>query len=72
MLLKVHLKRARDSRREIGMTASSAVRSATSPTVAVCIGTYNQAQYLRGSIESALAQTYPIQEIWVADDAKHG
>ncbi len=38
-------------------------------TVAVCIGTYNQAQYLRGSIESAIAQTYPIQEIWVADDA---
>lgn len=37
-------------------------------TVAICIGTYNQGQYLRGSIESALAQTYPIQEIWVADD----
>ena len=38
-------------------------------TVAVCIGTYNQAQYLRECIESALAQTYPIQEIWVSDDA---
>ena len=38
-------------------------------TAAICIGTYNQAQYLRGSIESALEQTYPIQEIWVSDDA---
>ena len=38
-------------------------------TVAICIGTYNQAQYLRGSIESAMAQSYPIAEYWVADDA---
>lgn len=38
-------------------------------SVAICIGTYNQAQYLRGSVESALAQTHPIQEIWVSDDA---
>lgn len=37
-------------------------------TAAICIGTYNQAQYLRGSIESALAQVYPIEEIWIADD----
>ena len=37
-------------------------------SVGICIGTYNQGQYLRGSIESALAQTYPIQEIWIADD----
>ena len=38
-------------------------------TVAICIGTYNQSQYLRASIESALAQTHPIQELWVSDDA---
>jgi len=38
-------------------------------SVAICIGTYNQSQYLRASIESALAQTYPISEFWVADDA---
>ena len=38
-------------------------------TVAVCIGTYNQAQYLRECIESVVAQTHPIQEIWVSDDA---
>ena len=37
-------------------------------TVAICIGTYNQGQYLRCSIESALGQSYPIQEIWIADD----
>uniref|UniRef100_E6PWR2 Putative B-glycosyltransferase,glycosyltransferase family 2 protein n=1 Tax=mine drainage metagenome TaxID=410659 RepID=E6PWR2_9ZZZZ len=43
--------------------------NASRPTVAICIGTYNQAQYLEGSIQSALAQTYPIQEIWVSDDA---
>jgi glycosyltransferase involved in cell wall biosynthesis len=38
-------------------------------TVSICIGTYNQAQYLGDSIASALAQTYPIEEIWVSDDA---
>ena len=39
------------------------------PTVAICIGTYNQSQYLRRSITSALTQAYPVQEIWVSDDA---
>jgi len=38
-------------------------------SVAICIGTYNQAQYLRSSVESALTQTYPIQEVWISDDA---
>jgi glycosyltransferase involved in cell wall biosynthesis len=38
-------------------------------SVAICIGTYNQAQYLRRSIASARAQTYPVQEIWVSDDS---
>ncbi len=38
-------------------------------TAAICIGTYNQSQYLRASIESALAQSYPIEEMWVSDDA---
>ena len=38
-------------------------------TVAVCIGTFNQAQYLRDCIQSVLMQTYPIHEIWVSDDA---
>ena len=38
-------------------------------TVAVCIGTFNQAQYLRDCIQSVLTQTYPIHEIWVSDDA---
>ncbi len=42
--------------------------AAAPPTVAICIGTYNQAQYLRGCLDSALAQTYPVSEIWVADD----
>ena len=42
---------------------------AETPTVAVCIGTYNAAEYLEGSITSALAQTYPIIGIWVSDDA---
>ena len=37
-------------------------------TVGICIGTYNQAQYLSDAIASAVAQTYPIQEIWIADD----
>jgi glycosyltransferase involved in cell wall biosynthesis len=38
-------------------------------TVAICIGTFNQAQYLKDCIESVLAQTYPIQKIWVSDDS---
>jgi glycosyltransferase involved in cell wall biosynthesis len=37
-------------------------------SVAICIGTFNQAQYLTGSVESALRQTYPIHEILVSDD----
>ena len=41
---------------------------AETPTVAVCIGTYNQAQYLEGAIESALSQTFPVDEIWVVHD----
>jgi hypothetical protein len=43
----------------------------TSPTltVAVCVGTYNQGPYLRECIESILAQSYPVQEVWVSDDA---
>jgi glycosyltransferase involved in cell wall biosynthesis len=40
-------------------------------TVAICIGTYNQGQYIRGSIESALSQTYQIHEIWIADDGSN-
>ncbi len=43
--------------------------SSTKPTVAVCMGTYNAAEYLEESIASALAQTYPIVGIWVSDDA---
>ncbi|MGA2569229.1 MAG: glycosyltransferase [Terracidiphilus sp.] len=39
------------------------------PSVAVCIGTYNQARYLSECLESVLAQTYPVEEIWVSDDA---
>lgn len=38
-------------------------------TAAICIGTYNQARYLREAVASALAQSYPIDEIWIADDA---
>jgi glycosyltransferase involved in cell wall biosynthesis len=38
-------------------------------SVSVCIATYNQAQYVKLAIASALTQTYPIDEIWVSDDA---
>lgn len=40
------------------------------PSVAICIPTYNQADYLVGAVESALRQTYegPV-EIWIGDDA---
>lgn len=39
------------------------------PLVAVCIPTYNQAQYLRSSVGSACSQTYANVEVWVSDDA---
>lgn len=40
------------------------------PTVAVCIPTYNQAQYVVRAAESALRQTdFPDLEVWVSDDA---
>ncbi|PMB18100.1 glycosyl transferase [Fischerella thermalis CCMEE 5198] len=39
------------------------------PSVAICIPTYNQAQYLLESVGTAVAQTYPNVEVWVADNA---
>jgi hypothetical protein len=42
----------------------------TLPTVAVCIPTYNQAQFVGRAVESALRQTdFPHVEVWVSDDA---
>src|SRR5438093_13055185 len=38
-------------------------------TVAVCIPTCNQAQYLKLAVESALSQSYNVDEVWVANDA---
>jgi glycosyltransferase involved in cell wall biosynthesis len=38
-------------------------------SVAICIPTYNQAQYLVHSVESACSQTYPNVEVWVSDNA---
>jgi glycosyltransferase involved in cell wall biosynthesis len=38
-------------------------------SVAICIGTFNQAKYLGACIESALAQNCPIESIWISDDA---
>lgn len=37
--------------------------------VAICIPTYNQAQYLPESVGSACKQTYSHVEVWVCDDA---
>jgi glycosyltransferase involved in cell wall biosynthesis len=51
------------------MTVYSEQPGSARLSVAICIGTYNQCQYLKGSIESALSQSYSIQEFWVADDA---
>ncbi|NJM70297.1 MAG: glycosyltransferase family 2 protein [Scytonema sp. RU_4_4] len=39
------------------------------PSVAVCIPTYNQAQYLIHSVGSACSQTYSNVEVWVSDNA---
>lgn len=37
-------------------------------TVAICIPTYNQAEYLQKSIQSALDQTFPEVSVYVSDD----
>jgi GT2 family glycosyltransferase len=38
-------------------------------SVAICIPTFNQAQYLIAAVTSACNQTHPNVEVWVADDA---
>jgi glycosyltransferase involved in cell wall biosynthesis len=40
----------------------------TAPLVSICIPSYNHAQYLPATLDSALAQTYPHVEIIVLDD----
>ncbi|HST54667.1 MAG TPA: glycosyltransferase family 2 protein [Solirubrobacteraceae bacterium] len=43
---------------------------AYSPSVAICIPTFNQADYLRLAVRSAATQSYAgVCEIWVGDDA---
>jgi glycosyltransferase involved in cell wall biosynthesis len=55
-------------------TIASETPAATTPsegrplTVGICIGTYNQGQYIGDAIASALAQSYPVQQILVSDD----
>jgi glycosyltransferase involved in cell wall biosynthesis len=44
--------------------------SGSPPSVAICIPTYNQADFLERAVESALRQDYSgPTEIWIADDA---
>ncbi|WP_308796724.1 glycosyltransferase family 2 protein [Agromyces silvae] len=53
------------------MTDASAGSPAASDTtsVSVALGTHNGARYLAAQLESVLAQTYPVREIVVSDDA---
>ena len=39
------------------------------PLVSVCIGTYNREKYIRETLDSVFAQTYPNIEVIVVDDA---
>src|SRR3984957_19493050 len=51
-------------------SASTAIASSAqaAPSVSIIITNYNYARYLRASIDSALAQTYPQVEVIVVDD----
>lgn len=40
----------------------------STPLVAICIPTFNQAAFLTDCVTSALAQTFPDVEVWVSDD----
>ncbi len=50
------------------MTRLDMTSMPNNPSVAICIPTYNQAQYLIESVTSACRQTYPNVEVWVSDD----
>lgn len=41
----------------------------TAPLVSVCIGSYNREKYIRETLDSVFAQTYPHLEVIVVDDA---
>ena len=41
----------------------------TQPLVSVCIGSYNREKYIRETLDSVFAQTYPNLEVIVVDDA---
>ena len=42
----------------------------TTPSIAICIPTYNQAPFVARAVESALRQTgHPHLQVWVSDDA---
>lgn len=41
----------------------------TPPLVSVCIGAYNRERYIRETLDSVFAQTYPALEVIVVDDA---
>ena len=47
---------------------STSLSANTLSSVAICIPTYNQADFLEKAVRSALAQTHPC-EVWVSDDA---
>ena len=49
-------------------SATSPTRQEERPPVSIVITNYNYGRYLRASIDSALAQTYPNVEVIVVDD----
>jgi hypothetical protein len=54
----------------MSVAATNPQISARAPlTVAVCMGTYNQALYIEECIASILAQSRAASEIWISDDA---